>query len=65
MAAINVNIYDILDSKRTGSAVKVFDDFKDFRDYTEDDHRYPLHRAKKHTFKSIFLKELYPKRQAQ
>ncbi|KAI4692921.1 uncharacterized protein J4E88_001291 [Alternaria novae-zelandiae] len=58
LAEVLVNIYDLLDSQRTGSDVFVFQDFKEFRKYTLNGRRYPLDEAKGDTFLPIFLKEV-------
>jgi hypothetical protein len=59
-----VNIYDLLDSQRSGLAVNVFDTFDEFRDYTigPPNRQYPLHKAKEDTFLPVFLKVLFPER---
>jgi hypothetical protein len=57
-----VNIYDLLDSQRNGSAVTPFDSFDKFREYTFNGRMYPLEEAKEDTFLPIFLKELSPRR---
>jgi hypothetical protein len=62
LSEVLVNIYDLLDSQRTGSAVKVFDNFDEFRKYTFPNRRYPIDEAKEDTFLPIFLKELSPRR---
>jgi hypothetical protein len=54
-----VNIYDILDSQRNGSAVNIFDTFKDFREYTVHGRMYPIDEAKEDTFLPVFLKKLF------
>lgn len=53
-----VNIYDLLDSQRIGSAVKVFDTFAEVREYTVPSRQYPIDKAKEDTFLPIFLKDL-------
>jgi hypothetical protein len=53
-----VNIYDLLDSQRIGSAVKVFDIFAGFSEYTVPSRQYPIDKAKEDTFLPIFLKDL-------
>jgi hypothetical protein len=57
-----VNIFDLLDHQRSGAPIIPFDDFKEFADYTNHGHRYPLDEAKADTFLPVFLKELYPNR---
>ncbi|KAI4920267.1 uncharacterized protein J4E92_008485 [Alternaria infectoria] len=58
LAKVLVNIYDLLDSQRTGANVLVFQDFEDFRKYTLNNRRYPLDEAKEDTFLPIFLKKV-------
>jgi hypothetical protein len=52
-----VNIYDLLDSQRNSSAVKVFDTFEELREYTVPSRQYPINEAKEDTFLPIFLKD--------
>ena len=43
-----VNIVDLIDARRTGKKVEVWDDFEAFRDYTlQDEHRIDVAEAKK------------------
>jgi hypothetical protein len=62
LSEIFVNIYDLLDSKRKGSAVNVFDTFDELRDYTVPKRQYPINEAKANTFLPIFLKVFFPER---
>jgi hypothetical protein len=44
-----------------GSAVKIFETFKEFRDYTLQGRMYPIKVAKEYTFLSVFLKKVLRK----
>jgi len=55
-----VNIYDLLDSQLNGAVVTPFESFVEFRDYTYDDHMYPIEEAKVDTFLPVFLRKLFP-----
>ncbi|RAR03830.1 hypothetical protein DDE82_004917 [Stemphylium lycopersici] len=57
-----VNIYDLLDARRSGAtSVRVFDTYDEFRDYTVHGHMYPVEEAKEDTFLPIFLKVIIRK----
>lgn len=62
MESILVNIYDLLDSQRTGAVVIPFDNFEDFHDYTVNGHMYPIEEAREDTFLPVFLKKLNRRR---
>ncbi|KAF2852961.1 hypothetical protein T440DRAFT_477326 [Plenodomus tracheiphilus IPT5] len=62
LSDVLVNIYDILDSQRTGDAVRIFHDFEAFREYTIPAHVYPIEEAMADTFLPVFLKDLRLKR---
>ncbi|KAI4627251.1 uncharacterized protein J4E87_003813 [Alternaria ethzedia] len=62
LAEVLVNIYDLLDSQRTGAKVNVFDDFDDFKKYTLKGRTYPTEKAMADTFLPIFLKEILTQR---
>jgi hypothetical protein len=58
LESILVNIYDLLDSQRTGAVVTPFDNFEDFEDYTVNGRKYPIEEAREDTFLPTFLKKL-------
>ncbi|KAL5115728.1 hypothetical protein ACEQ8H_006336 [Pleosporales sp. CAS-2024a] len=56
--AILVNIYDVLDHRRSGQPIIPFAEFEEFAAYTRKGRKYPLDEAKADTFLPVFLKKL-------
>ena len=57
-----MNIYDLLDHKRTEAPIVPFENLAKLAEYTLQGKTYPLDEAKADTFLPVFLKEIVPHR---